>query len=99
GSSYTTPIETMDAFYDSLKAGSWVGVSWWTFGGYKECTATLDYVDGTLKRYTPANPDGIEYSKDELASYRRRFIASRMRMFNDVVYNQFRHLNGSVPKE
>lgn len=74
-------------------------MSWWTFGGYKECTATLDYVDGTLKRYTPANPDGIEYSKDELASYRRRFIASRMRMFNDVVYNQFRHLNGSVPKE
>jgi hypothetical protein len=97
GTSYTTPIETMDAFYDSLKAGPWVGVSWWIFGGYKESTATLDYPDGTLKRYTPGHPEGIDYGKSELENYRHRFVASRKRMFNDVVYGQFRYLNGPKP--
>ncbi len=96
--SYTTPIETMDAFYDSIKAGPWVGLSWWIFGGYVEFTATLDYMDKTLKRYTPQHPKGVAYSEAELEKYRRRFLESRMRMFNDVVYNQFGHLNGPKPK-
>ena len=98
GTSYTTPIETMDAFYDSIKAGPWVGLSWWVFDNNHEGCRTLDYLDKTLKRYTPEQKKGVPYSPEELDRWRERFIASRMRMFNDVVYNQFGHLNGPAPK-
>jgi hypothetical protein len=95
GHSYTTPIETMDAYYDSIKAGPWVGLSWWCFDHDDNSpTSTLAYLDRKLKHYTPAHPEGLDYSEKELKSYHRRFIASRMRMFNDVVYNQFGYLNG-----
>lgn len=98
--SYTTPIETMDAFYDSLKAGPWVGLSWWIFDHEEEGPGcTLAYIDKRLKRYTREHPGGLAYTEAQLEDYRRRFIASRMRMFNDVVYNQFGYLNGPAPKQ
>lgn len=97
GSCYTTPIETMDAFYDSVKAGPWVGLSWWVFDTGGVGGGTLDYLDGKLRHYTPANKKGKPYTTAELENYRKRFIESRMRMFNDVVYNQFGHLNGPRP--
>ncbi len=93
--SYTTPIETMDAYYDSIKAGPWVGLCWWYFTGE---TGTLGYLDKTLKHYTPDHPEGLPYSKEKLEDYRHRLIESRMRMFNDVVYGQFGYLNGSGGK-
>jgi hypothetical protein len=97
GSCYTTPIETMDAFYDSVKAGPWVGLSWWVFDTGGVGGGTLDYLDGTLRHYTRGDKNGKPYTTAELESYRRRFIESRMRMFNDVVYSQFGYLNGPAP--
>ncbi len=96
--SYTTPIEVMDAYYDSLKAGPWVGLSWWIFDEFKEDIGTLAYLDKKLIHYTPDNEKGSPYSAERLESYRQRFIASRMRMFKDVVYNQFGYLNGPAPE-
>lgn len=98
-SSYTTPIETMDAYYDAIKAGPWVGLCWWEFGGYKDNVGTLAYIDKKLKHYTPQHREGLDYTQAQLEDYRRRFIRSRMRMFRDVVYNQFGYLNGQRPKE
>ncbi|MBN2475419.1 MAG: hypothetical protein JXB62_12480 [Pirellulales bacterium] len=101
GQTYTTPIEVMDAYYDSLKAGPWVGLSWWLFEGWGWGTncGTLFYVDKKLTHYTPQHPEGVPYTAEQLESYRKRFLASRMRMFNDVVYGQFGHLNGPQPRE
>ncbi len=108
GRTYTTPIETMDAFYDSLKAGPWTGLCWWNFNGYQEggrrgagahFPGTLRYIDKELKHYTPEHPEGVDYTEEQLENYRRRFIESRMRMFNDVVYRQFAHLNEKMPKD
>lgn len=97
---YTTPIETMDAFYDFLKAGPWVGLSWWIFDHEKEGPGcTLAYIDKQLKHYTHEHPEGLACTDAQLENYRRRFIASRMRMFKDVVYNQFGYLNGPAPKQ
>ncbi len=96
---FTTPIETMDAYYDSLKAGPWIGLGWWIFDAGGRESSTLDYLDKTLKHYTADHPEGLDYTEDQLESYRTRFIASRMRMFNDVVYNQFGYLNGPQPSE
>jgi hypothetical protein len=97
---YTTPIETMDAFYDSIKAGPWVGLSWWLFANETNSIGcTLSYIDKTLKHYTKEHPEGLPYTDKELESYQKRFIESRMRMFNDVVYNQFGYLNGSKPRD
>lgn len=90
---YTTPVETMDAYYDSIKAGPWIGLCWWYFSGD---TGTIAYIDKKLKHYTPQNPEGLDYAKERLEAYRRRLIQSRMRIFNDVVYRQFRHLNEPV---
>ena len=59
----------------------------------------MDYIDKTLKHFTPEHPEGLDYTEAELEKYRKRFIASRMRMFNDVVYNQFSYLNGTAPKK
>jgi hypothetical protein len=94
---YTTPVETMDAYYDNCKAGPWVGLIWWTCGGKthpKEYpVGTLGYVDKTLVHYTPEHPKGIPYSREMLEKLHDQFLASRLRMFHDVVYNQFGHLN------
>ena len=94
---YTTPIETMDAYYNNLKEGPWVGLSWWTsVGGLhpKEYPlGTLGYVDQTLVHQTPEHPAGIPYARQELERIRQQFIASRKRMFEDVVYGQFGYLN------
>lgn len=96
---YTTPIETMDAFYDSIKAGPWVGLSWWVFDDARQPVGcTLSYLDKTLKHYTRDHPEGLPYTDKQLESYRQRFIESRMRMFNDVVYNQFGYLNSPRPE-
>ncbi|MGI5925497.1 MAG: hypothetical protein ACOX9E_16260 [Lentisphaeria bacterium] len=94
---YTTPIETMDAFYDSIKAGPWVGLSWWIFDTDGP-GSSLSYIEKTLKHFTKEHPKGLPYTEEQLESYSRRFIESRMRMFNDVVYNQFGYLNGPKPK-
>ena len=100
---YTTPIETMDAYYDNLKAGPWVGLVWWTSAGAlhpgQYPLGTLGYVDKTLVQYTPEHPEGVPYPPKELERLRERFVASRMRMFNDVVYGQFGHVNGAGKKK
>lgn len=46
-----------------------------------------------MRHYTPAHPEGIGYPREQLDKLHDEFIASRMRMFEDVVYNQFGHLN------
>jgi hypothetical protein len=104
GQSYTTPIETMESYYEHLKAGPWVGLSWWTFGGFQEggehgahFIGGLEYYDRVLKHYTPQHPEGEPYSAEMLDYWRREYVALKMRMFNDVVYNQFGHLNGPRP--
>ena len=96
---YTTPIETMDRYYDNCKAGPWVGLIWWTSMGKlhpkENPLGTFGYVDKTLIHYTPASPKGRTYSKEQLDRLRDDFIASRKRMFRDVVYDQFGYLNGT----
>ncbi len=108
GQSYTTPIETMESYYDHLKAGPWVALGWWIFPGYQEhgrpgmgahFIGGLDYYDKTLKHYTPQHPEGQPYSKEMLDYWHDQYVAMKMRMFNDVVYNQFGHLNGPKPKK
>lgn len=98
---YTTPIETMDAYYDNCKAGPWVGLMWWTSVGKahpdENPLGTLGYVDKTLIHYTPESAKGQPYSKEALDRWRDTFIASRRRMFRDVVYSQFGFLNGIEP--
>ncbi len=97
---YTTPIETMDAFYDSIKAGPWVGLYWWHYDPMdSNYNGAIDYLDKTLTRYKPGSKKRVPYTEVELEQYRQRFIASRMRMFNDVVYGQFGYLNGPKPKQ
>jgi len=95
---YTTPIATMDRYYDNCKAGPWAGLIWWTSVGAKhpgdEPNGTLGYVDKTLTHYTAESPEGRPYSDAELERWRTDFLASRKRMFEDVVYGQFGYLNG-----
>jgi hypothetical protein len=95
---YTTPIETMDRYYDNCKAGPWVGLIWWTSVGKlhpkENPLGTLSYVDKTLIHYTPDSSKGRPYSKEQLDRLHDDFIASRRRMFRDVVYGQFGNLNG-----
>ncbi len=95
---YTTPIETMESYYDHLKAGPWVALSWWIFDERVGNTqGGLAYYDKTLVHYTPEHLEGIPYSQEMLDYWHNEYVAMKMRMFNDVVYNQFKHLNGSVP--
>ena len=100
---YTTPIETMDRYYDNCKTGPWVGLIWWTSMGRlhpkENPLGTLGYVDKTLVHYTPDNPKGRRYSKEALDKLYNDFIVSRRRMFRDVVYGQFGFLNGSESEE
>ncbi len=90
---YTTPIETMDLLYDNLKAGPWVGLSWWLFDDFSDMGGTIHYVDQDLMHYTKQNPKGEPYRPDQAKALRAEFLASRIRMFEDTVYNQFGHLN------
>jgi len=94
---YTTPVETMDAYYDNCKAGPWVGLIWWTAVGKlhpKEVPlGTLGYIDKTLIHYTPEQPKGKPYTPKQLENLRNKFISSRKRMFDDVVYGQFGFIN------
>lgn len=83
--SYSTPIETMDAYYDNLKAGPWIGLVWWRFNDDWGAEGAIGYVDQTLRHRTPDNPDGEPYPPATRDALRDAFIASRMRMFHDVV--------------
>ncbi len=94
---YTTPVETMQAYYDELKAGPWVALSWWVFGGSNTCHGGLEYYDRTLKHFTPRHPEGEPYSQEMLDYWHDAYVKTKMRMFHDVVYNQFGHLNGPMP--
>ena len=97
---YTTPIETMESYYDHLKAGPWVGLAWWVFGDFgPTCHGGLDYHDKALAHYTPEHPEGVPYSEEMLEYWRREYVALKMRMFRDVVHVQFRALNGPTPEE
>lgn len=96
-SSYTTPIETMEAYFDELKRGPWVALSWWNFGNFKECHGGLEYYDRKLRHYTPEHPEGTPYPEEMLDYWRREYIALKDRMFREVVHHQFRHLNGPEP--
>lgn len=96
---YTTPIETMESYYEHLKAGPWVALAWWVFGNFsKTCHGGLEYYDKTLLHYTPAHPEGEPYSAELLEYWHHAYVALKKRMFNDVVYNQFRDFNGPGPK-
>jgi len=105
GKSYTTPAETLDAYYDHIKAGPWTGLCWWVFADFQEggggslFEGGLRLYDKNLKHYTPEHPEGLPYSESMLDFLRKSYIASKMRMFNDVVYNQFGDLNGPAPKK
>jgi hypothetical protein len=91
---YTTPVETMEAYYDELKAGPWVALAWWVFGSWSStCHGGLEYYDRALRHYTPEHPEGVPYSDEMLNYWRDEYIRVKMKMFNDVVYNQFAHLN------
>ncbi len=96
---YTTPIETMDSYYDHLKAGPWVAMCWWYFDPQSpDGQGGMHYYDKTLVHCTKEHPEGIPYSPEMLDYWHREYVAHKMRMFNDVVYNQFGHLNGPKPK-
>lgn len=94
---YTTPIETMQSYYDHLKAGPWAALSWWVFASDRTCHGGLEYYDKTLMHYTPQHPEGVPYSPEMLDYWHREYVAFKTRIFNDVVYNQFGHLNGPPP--
>ncbi|MHC4733827.1 MAG: hypothetical protein ACYTDW_05120 [Planctomycetota bacterium] len=94
-----TPVETMELYYENLKAGPWVALSWWVFGNYKDMHGGLEYYDKSLLHYTPQSPEGIPYSDKMLDYWHNEYVKVKMRMFQDVVYNQFAHLNGPVPKK
>lgn len=94
---YTTPIETMEAYYDHIKAGPWAALAWWVFGTHRTCHGGLEYYDKTLVHYTPRHPEGEDYSPEMLDYWHKEYVAFKMRIFNDVVHNQFRHLNGPAP--
>jgi hypothetical protein len=68
------------------------------FGNWSDtCHGGLEYYDKTLRHYTPEYPEGVAYSPEMLDYWHREYVAMKMRMFNDVVHNQFRHLNGPMP--
>ncbi len=90
---YTTPIETMQVYYDNCKEGPWVALSWWIFGSTKSTHGGLEYIDRTLKHYTADHPEGIPYSKEMLDYWHDEYLAFKIRIFNDVIHNQFGHLN------
>jgi len=92
-STYTTPVETMLSYYDHLKAGPWVALAWWTFGTDRTCHGGLEYYDTTLTHYTPQHPEGEPYSPEMLQYWHDAYVDVKRRMFNDVVYGQFKHLN------
>ncbi len=96
---YTTPVETMELYYENLKEGPWVALSWWVFGKFKDMHGGLEYYDRTLIHHTPQSPEGVPYSDDMLDYWHDEYVRVKMRMFNDVVYNQFAHLNGTAPKK
>ncbi len=102
---YTTPVETMEVYYKNLKAGPWVALSWWVFGQFKDTHGGLEYYDKTLIHYTPEHPQGVPYSDNMLEYWHTAYVNVKMKMFNDVVYKQFAHLNkpkrpkpDSIPK-
>ncbi|HOS92337.1 MAG TPA: hypothetical protein PLQ54_03420, partial [Armatimonadota bacterium] len=97
---YTTPIETMEAYYEELKAGPWVALAWWVFGDWSRwCQGGLRYYDRTLLHYTPEHPEGEPYSPEMLDYWHDEYVAMKLRMFHDVVYHQFGGLNGPAPSE
>ena len=96
---YTTPVETMELYYENLKAGPWVALSWWVFGQFKDTHGGLEYYDKTLLHYTPENPQGVPYSDNMLEYWRDEYIRVKMKMFNDVVHNQFAPLNALAPEK
>jgi len=96
---YTTPVETMELYYENLKAGPWVALSWWVFGNYKDMHGGLEYYDKKLLHHTPQSPEGALYSDKMLDYWHNEYVNVKMRMFNDIVYNQFAHLNGPAPKK
>jgi len=49
--------------------------------------------------YTPQSPEGVPYSDKMLDYWHNEYVNVKMRMFHDVVYNQFAHLNGPLPKK
>jgi len=95
---YTTPVETMELFYENLKQGPWVALAWWTFGRYKDTHGGLEYYDKTLRHHTPEHPEGIPYSDELLNYWHDEYLRVKLKMFNDVVHNQFAHLNGPNPR-
>ncbi|MBN2506280.1 MAG: hypothetical protein JXQ71_06260 [Verrucomicrobia bacterium] len=97
GSTYTTPVETMQAYYDHLKAGPWTALAWWVFGSDRTCHGGLEYYDKTLQHYTPQHPEGEAYSPAMLDYWHNAYVDAKMRMFNDVVDRQFNNLNASPP--
>ena len=96
---YTTPVETMELYYENLKAGPWVALSWWVFGNFKDMHGGLEYYDKKLMHYTPQSPEGVPYSDEMLDYWHNEYVKVKISMFNDVVYNQFAYLNGPKQKD
>jgi len=94
---YTTPIETMQVYYDNCKAGPWVALSWWIFGSTQDTHGGLEYYDRTLKHHTADHPEGIPYPEEMLDYWHDEYVAFKVRIFNDVVHGQFGQLNRSSP--
>ncbi len=94
---YTTPIETMELYYENCKAGPWVGLSWWMFGSYKDMHGGLEYLDRTLRHYTAEHPEGVPYPQQMLDYWHDTYLNFKMRIFHDVIHNQFAHVNGQHP--
>lgn len=92
---YTTPIETMQVYYDNCKDGPWVALCWWMFGTYKDTHGGLEYYDRTLKHYTAENPEGVPYPKEMLDYWHDEYVAFKMRIFDDVVQNHSARLKNS----
>jgi hypothetical protein len=97
---YTTPIETIESYYDHLKAGPWVAVSWWYFDPQSpHGQGGLHYYDKTLVHCTDEHREGVSYSPEMLDYWHRAYVAAKMNMFIDVVYKQFGYLNGPEPEK
>lgn len=76
----------------------YIGLSSSLEGAYTTPVGTLGYMDKTLVHYTPEHPEGRPYPKETLDRLHDEFVASRMRMFNDMVHDRFAHLNGPARK-
>ena len=86
--SYPSPIEIYEAYFHNLCKGPWVGLAWWLFGDFKNIRGGEHFINRSV--YNPLDTD---YPIDVQDYYYHRYVDSKINMFREVVYEQFRHLN------